>query len=78
MLKMFQRDFFLQLESSIIIALLQSHHQVPLVIYIKLFILPSFEKKILICQTSDPVLVLLRTSFMLNLFFSSSSGGNWS
>lgn len=44
MLKMFQKGFFLQLESSIIIALLQSHHQVPLIVYKAVFLFQLLEK----------------------------------
>lgn len=44
MLKMFQKDFFLQLGFSIIIALLQFHHQVRLKIVYTLLFLPSCGK----------------------------------
>jgi len=65
MLKTFQKDFFLQLGSSIIIALLQSHHQVKYkIVYTTVFsyLIESF---FFLSYISDPVFVLLFTSLML-------------
>lgn len=73
MLKMFQKDFFLQLGSSIIIALLQFHHQVRLKIVYTLLFLPSCGKFFCLSDIR-PWFSLVVNLFHVGIFFCSSSG----